>query len=717
MTFLNIKVKQISYKKDLIPECSFRHAIGYLYLQKCDCFEPKEWKGRDGAIRKCMKLLGVEGTGRYSTVKRVFEKVLQCKNDEIQVNFDQLKANRKGIIPLNSVYSRIIANAIEKNYSLTETTLLVNEVNFSRNEVEMSRSAIRHCISKMNPKTVGIEKLSQGDTDVMSGWAVARENLVRQLLIRNGALDWNAVKDGEPPDYFNVKKLTRFVLCQNVYWDENHIKVKAGTATETDRQTLFPRDDAGNLDLINGTYSEERGNCMNIKFADEIRRCCGVAKISLGSNNQELGVRCKSFDYSGKTLISIEAEEQNILNECIRVNNLKVGEDWKEPKTINRNIYCNDPITIFKDVLDKDVMKGIGYEYLKKIGTELNIISVSDLLDYKSNGSIKECPKKFATKLQRLLNMCYMVSEGDRPKRRNFKDAVNPYEARYGSTWRDEIKKVGAMSKHVCITEMVQHIYDESKRIMMGTNYEDNWFFYHDALSLMTSKECKKWMDEKGILKHWILPENGLNDGTNYAKRPVGNSPEMMPLDCSLFQDLLLGIRSHIIYTGSLDRDDPKKFSFSTIERAQSAIDRLWLPYEFGKENFGYPPEGRIRGDIEKTIPSMHIILNANGAVVPGIGNRSGRRWQRKGNWGGRRSKSFGVLLSKQKYIHEDAVLARNMLKQEFDQSFEPLITEISITENADENVMEMNRDDESVVDDSDDEELLTDFNQLTIFI
>ena len=41
---------------------------------------------------------------------------------------------------------------------------------------------------------------------------------------------------------------------------------------------------------------------MNIKFADEIRRCCGVAKISLGSNIKELGVRCKSFDYIGKTV-------------------------------------------------------------------------------------------------------------------------------------------------------------------------------------------------------------------------------------------------------------------------------------------------------------------------------------------------------------------------------------------------------------------------------
>ena len=38
----------------------------------------------------------------------------------------------------------------------------------------------------------------------MSGWAVARKNWVRQLIISEGALDWDTAKDGEPPDYFNV---------------------------------------------------------------------------------------------------------------------------------------------------------------------------------------------------------------------------------------------------------------------------------------------------------------------------------------------------------------------------------------------------------------------------------------------------------------------------------------------------------------------------------
>ena len=73
----------------------------------------------------------------------------------------------------------------------------------------------------------------------------------------------------------------------------------------------------------------------------------------------------------------------------------------------------------------------------------------------------------------------------------------------------------------------------------------------------------------------------------------------------------------------------------------------MFVPYEFGKDNFGYPAEDRIRVDIDKTIRSMHQILNSDGAIVPGIGNRTGRRWTRRGNWGGRRYKSHGVLLEK----------------------------------------------------------------------
>ena len=74
---------------------------------------------------------------------------------------------------------------------------------------------------------------------------------------------------------------------------------------------------------------------------------------------------------------------------------------------------------------------------------------------------------------------------------------------------------------------------------MKGSVHEDNFFIVHDDLVLMTAKETIQWMKEKNYYHRLLLPMNGLQDGTPYAGRPVGNSPEFMPLDNSLNRDIL----------------------------------------------------------------------------------------------------------------------------------------------------------------------------------
>jgi hypothetical protein len=68
------------------------------------------------------------------------------------------------------------------------------------------------------------------------------------------------------------------------------------------------------------------------------------------------------------------------------------------------------------------------------------------------------------------------------------------------------------MSAHTCITDLVEHIVVESEKVMQGTKHENDWVFYHDALSLMTAtKEKVERMKKQGHYKCWILPENGLH--------------------------------------------------------------------------------------------------------------------------------------------------------------------------------------------------------------
>ena len=85
--------------------------------------------------------------------------------------------------------------------------------------------------------------------------------------------------------------------------------------------------------------------------------------------------------------------------------------------------------------------------------------------------------------------------------------ATNPYKSLYGNKkWREVIEVSGIMRGFECIKYLMQHVYNESKRIMEGKEYKENWVFYHDALLLMTTKDTITWMKEIGIYKRWLLP-------------------------------------------------------------------------------------------------------------------------------------------------------------------------------------------------------------------
>ena len=72
-------------------------------------------------------------------------------------------------------------------------------------------------------------------------------------------------------------------------------------------------------------------------------------------------------------------------------------------------------------------------------------------------------------------------------------------------------------------------------------------------------------MDEKeGYLKQWLIPLNGCNAGTRFEERPVGNSPEFVPLDNSLFADLQNDHRRHCAITSDVPKTDDRKFSEAT---------------------------------------------------------------------------------------------------------------------------------------------------------
>ena len=137
----------------------------------------------------------------------------------------------------------------------------------------------------------------------------------------------------------------------------------------------------------------------------------------------------------------------------------------------------------------------------------------------------------------------------------SFKDhrkAKNPYDSRYGEGWVEKLKSSTEMSKFVCITNLIRFMMNEAETLMKGSVHEDDLYIVHNDLVLMTTKEKINWMKEKGYLHCWLLPLNGLRDGTPYSGRPVGNSPEFMPLDNILNRDILKSLRFHCILSHSI---------------------------------------------------------------------------------------------------------------------------------------------------------------------
>ena len=154
----------------------------------------------------------------------------------------------------------------------------------------------------------------------------------------------------------------------------------------------------------------------------------------------------------------------------------------------------------------------------------------------------------------------------------------------------------------------------------------------------MTDKDCINWMEQEGILKRWIRPVLGCNDeivivdengveksNTRYSGRPVGNCMELMPLDNSLFHDTRTSADLHVTLTCMLPCTDPHRFSKATPKKEITRmIERIWDPVE----GVSPPSKNRIIQDIQRLRENIKLVVEADGAIVPGVCDRNGHRKQ-----------------------------------------------------------------------------------------
>ena len=155
---------------------------------------------------------------------------------------------------------------------------------------------------------------------------------------------------------------------------------------------------------------------------------------------------------------------------------------------------------------------------------------------------------------------------------------------------------------------------------------------------------------------------NGLQDGTPYAGRPVGNSPEFMPLDNSLNRDILHSLSLHCVLSrfvldreGTDEEERNIRFSFSMPNEIARGLKRIW------ESKMGRPSSVRIIQDVDLALKALEMVYRENGAAVEGMDDRNGHIQKVVGegesvSWGGARIKGKGreCELTKKMFLHSD---------------------------------------------------------------
>ena len=657
---------------------AYRWAVFHLFTNKHRGMCPPDnmdlftyWLGRRGVGTKIKRDLNLPRT--CSIKKRllpIFEMIMECirTGDRFHPSLVERRGgNRKITLRLDSVEAQIIADSIESGLSLRRTWHNVNRHRQDNGDELVSESCVSYILRKMKPKMVRIKKRKQGSTDVNSNWAQARYAWTRQLLARLGRLERTPLI-GPVEAKFDQHIQGKLDLNQIVWWDETHRKCLIGSIQNPTKtyDILFPRNKEGNFDEKKGQYTKERKTKLNVKYEKECRLGLGVAMVQpldqAGIAMPSIGRRCHPFDYTSKVMIGIPDYKRLMKVEFQRVKSLKGTNGYWYESARDPTIlyYRNDPVKMLKGVGKKAV------EMLESIG----IKSVGDLKAIQSPTDIKEMPSRLSTnKLTKFISEAQKAVDQDAPVGIDHRNSSNPYESKFGAEWEKQLKTSVTFSHSSCICDYIDHMMAESERVMKGTIHENTWMVYHDALAIMTSQATKEWMAEKGYLKRWILPSDDLYNNLpsavrkSYQGKPIGNSPEYMPLDTHLNQDIHASHDYHATVTSHLEDTDLRKFSGSTPKRLSYSYIRLTDP-----STGVVPTSNRIIQDVTRVLQSLERVREAKGCIID-ENVRNGRRHERNDdeqvvstNWGGKRTKntqeSYKAHLDESiSSIHNDAML------------------------------------------------------------
>ena len=135
------------------------------------------------------------------------------------------------------------------------------------------------------------------------------------------------------------------------------------------------------------------------------------------------------------------------------------------------------------------------------------------------------------------------------------------------------------------------------------------------------------WMEQKGILRHWVLLELWTNnDYKSFMSRPLGNFPELILLNASLNKDIHESVSHHIIMSiansDTPEKENPLAFLLETPKLGACAYTLTFYP------NTGVAPlPHQIIDDISAVMHALHITKEHKGVLIPCLAIKTERRY------------------------------------------------------------------------------------------
>ena len=128
--------------------------------------------------------------------------------------------------------------------------------------------------------------------------------------------------------------------------------------------------------------------------------------------------------------------------------------------------------------------------------------------------------------------------------------------------------KLPANFEMYSIKTLIDHVIDEGNRFFADTAHANNWMIYHDALPQWWEKDAQEYIRSRGFAERQWKARGETNDNVagHYRNKLMGDSPELMPLDSSLFGDLIEKVAWLVVATAKADENN--RYSMATPDLA-----------------------------------------------------------------------------------------------------------------------------------------------------